>query len=113
MPDLPDQLIVNEYFGEQGITPHIDHPEDFAEHIATVSLRETWDMRFTLGHKEKPFNQPLERRSVAILTGDARYRWKHEIPKRKNEPRRNRPGKGRWIKRSRRISLTFRRTRMS
>ena len=113
MPDLPDQLIVNEYDGEQGITPHVDHPDDFAEHIATVSLLETWDMRFTLGRTEKPFDQPLERRSVAVLTGDARSVWKHEIPKRKNEPRRNRPGKGRWIKRSRRISLTFRRTRMN
>ena len=112
MPIPPDQLIVNEYRGEQGITPHIDHPDDFAEHIATISLLETWDMRFTLGRTEKPFYQPLERGSVAILTGDARYKWKHEIPKRKNEPRRNRPGKGRWIRRSRRISLTFRRTRM-
>ena len=113
MPDPPDQLIVNEYCGEQGITPHIDHPDDFAEHVATVSLLETWDMRFTLGRKEKPYYQTLERRSVAILTGDARYKWKHEIPKRKNEPRRNRPGKGRWIKRSRRVSLTFRRTHLN
>ncbi len=113
MPNLPDQVIVNEYVGEQGITPHIDHPDDFAEHIATVSLLETWDMRFTLGRKGKSVSQPLECRSVAILAGDARYRWKHEIPKRKNEPRRSRPGKGRWIERSRRISLTFRRTRMS
>ena len=42
----------------------------------------------------------LDRRSAAILTGDARYRWTHEIPKRKNEPGR--------VARGRRLSLTFR-----
>ena len=42
----------------------------------------------------------LDRRSAAVMTGDARYRWTHEIPKRKNEPGR--------VARGRRISLTFR-----
>ena len=44
--------------------------------------------------------QRLDRRSAAIMTGDARYRWTHEIPKRKYEPGR--------VARGRRISLTFR-----
>ena len=112
MKDLPDQLIVNEYCGKQCISPHIDAPGSFTGHIATISLLETWDMRFRLPGTERRVDRPLERRSVAVLTGDARYEWTHEIPERANEPRRNRPGKGRWIKRSRRISLTFRKTRL-
>ena len=37
------------------------------------------------------------------MTGDARYRWTHEIPKRKYEP-----GPAGRVERRRRISLTFR-----
>ena len=63
MKELPDQLIVNEYCGKQGIAPHIDQPKDFSEHVATISLLETWDMVFRRrGGKEK-VEKPLERRS--------------------------------------------------
>ena len=110
MRDLPDQVIVNEYCGKQGISRHIDQPRSFAEHVATISLRETWGMVFRRrGSKEKA-EKPLERRSVAVLTGDARYKWTHEIPNRANEPRVEQ-GKSRRVKRTRRISLTFRTVR--
>ena len=99
----PDQLIVNEYVGKQGIAAHCDH-KGFDEPVATLSLIETWGMVFR--HKKRKFEQPLERRSVAVLTGEARYKWSHEIPKRKNEG----TGKGR-LARKRRVSLTFRRVR--
>ena len=112
MTDLPDQVIVNEYRGKQGISRHVDQPRSFAEHVATISLVETWGMVFRLlrGSKEKKVEKPLERRSVAVLTGDARYKWKHEIPNRANEPRMEQ-GKRRWVPRNRRISLTFRKVR--
>lgn len=41
----------------------------------------------------------LQRRSLIILSGDARYKWKHSIPSRKSDH-----GK----QRSTRYSLTFR-----
>ena len=33
------------------------------------------------GSKDR-IEKQLERRSVAVLTGDARYEWTHEVPKR-------------------------------
>ena len=111
MTDPPDQLIVNEYEGEQGIAAHVDKEDIFAERVATVSLLETWEMVFRRRDTKEKVEKALERRSVAVLTGDARYKWTHEIPKRKNEPREDRSGKRRRVKRVRRISLTFRTTR--
>ena len=111
MKDLPDQLIVNEYVGNQGITAHTDHERDFTERVATISLLETWVMNFQRASDTEKRPQHLERRSVAVLTGDARYKWKHEIPQRKTVPPMG--GKGKRTPRSRRISLTFRTTRFS
>ena len=111
MKDLPDQVIVNEYRGKQGISRHIDQPRSFAEHVATISLIETWGMVFRRRGSKEKVEKPLERRSVAVLTGDARYKWTHEIPNRANEPRMEQ-GKRRRVKRTRRISLTFRTVRL-
>ena len=72
MRDLPDQVIVNEYRGKQGISRHIDQPRSFAEHVATISLLETWGMVFRRRGSKEKVEKPLERRSVAVLTGDAR-----------------------------------------
>lgn len=103
----PDQIIVNEYRGNQGITKHIDHPS-FAEQVATISLLETWGMVFRF--RDRKIEKPLERGSVAVLTGEARYEWTHEIPKRKSEP----VGEGRKrVNRGRRVSLTFRRAKVT
>ena len=112
MKDLPDQLIVNEYCGKQGISPHIDAEGSFAEHIATISLLETWDMVFRRRGSKEKIEKPLKCRSVAVMTGDARYNWTHEIPKRANDLRMDRQGKRKRVPRSRRISLTFRKTRL-
>ncbi len=109
--ELPDQLIVNEYCGKQGIASHIDQPSSFAEHVSTVSLLETWVMVFRHCKSSKKVEIPLERRSVAVLAGDARYKWTHGIPSRKTELLVDQQGKRRRVTRSRRISLTFRATR--
>jgi alkylated DNA repair dioxygenase AlkB len=101
LPHLADQVIVNEYVEKQGISKHIDCPECFADGIAMVSLLESWEMLFKeqSGKKQKRA-QILGRRSVAIIGGDARYKWAHEIPKRLEEPT--------GLKRRRRISVTLR-----
>ena len=105
----PDQLIVNEYIGDQGIGKHSDS-KSFADGIATISLLESWEMVF----RKKPLKckrtvpQVLERRSVAVMNGASRWDWTHEIPGRKTEPNPdNESGRPRK-ERKRRISLTFR-----
>ena len=107
LSELPDQLIVNEYKGSQGIRPHIDH-HGFAEQVATISLVESWSMVFRLRHTKRKIGKSLEQRSVAVLTGDARYKWTHEIPARKYE---REGGDHTRIRRERRISLTFRKVK--
>lgn len=100
VPELPDQVIVNEYVGPQGIAKHIDCPECFRGPIVTVSLIETWEMVFTRKAKSatlKKFEILLDRRSAAILDGEARHNWQHEIPRKKGRPARGR-----------RVSITFR-----
>ena len=108
--ELPDQLIVNEYRGDQGISRHIDSTSSFADGVAMISLLEPWEMDFRRKNGREKVTLKLERRSATILTGDARYRWTHEIPKRKTEPGVIKPGnkKPSRVLRGRRISLTFR-----
>ena len=103
----PDQLIVNEYREDQGISRHVDS-QGFADGIVTISLLESWEMvfRHQRGTQKRKVSKRLERRSAMILTGAARYDWTHEIPARKTE---SDPSSGKRLKRKRRISLTFRR----
>ena len=102
----PDQVIVNEYRANQGISRHVDS-QDFADRIATISLLESWEMVFRQRvPQERKVSRRLERRSAMVLTGAARYDWTHEIPARKTEYD---PSSDKRLKRKRRISLTFRR----
>lgn len=95
--ELPDQVIVNEYVGNQGISKHIDCPDCFRGPIVTISLCETWQMTFRSGNEK--FETNLSQRSAVSMDGPARYEWSHEIPQRKSEQ---------GNLRGRRISLTFR-----
>ena len=107
VPQVPDQVIVNEYQGRQGIAKHMDAESSFADGIAMVSLADSWEMTFQdIRNRKHSVNQLLERRSVAVVQKDARYRWTHEIRPRKTEPPLVKGGKRR--PRKRRISLTFR-----
>lgn len=109
VPHMPDQVIVNEYVGNQGISRHVDSRSSFADGIAMVSLLESWEMVFQRGRQKRPLR--LDKRSVVVMQGESRYDWTHEIPNRKTEPSADRPGKSKpsRILRERRVSLTFRR----
>ena len=98
--ELPDQVIVNEYIKNQGISKHTDCEPCFADGIAMISLLESWEMNFRQAKPSKKVAHLLERRSVAVMTQEARYGWTHEIP-----PRLKEPG---GLRRERRISVTFR-----
>ena len=95
--EKPDQVIINEYMPGQGIASHIDCVPCFEGIICSLSLASGCIMDLTNGHAKKSIY--LESRSLLILKGDARYKWKHGIASRKNDN---------GVKRQRRISLTFR-----
>ena len=102
----PDQIIVNEYLVDeeraQGIGAHIDRSDCFGNTIATISLLEAWAMKFS--HDTEPSVEILlPRCSATIMTGSARYEWKHSISPRKSDRVQNMK-----IPRHRRVSLTFR-----
>lgn len=99
---VPEQVIVNEYRGAQGIAEHSDHP-GFGPAIATVSLLEDWEMNFAPRYRQPTRPALLQNGSCLTMTGLSRSRWTHCIPARAAEPNGHRRG--------RRISLTFRTVR--
>lgn len=101
VPELPDQVIVNEYVVMQGISKHIDCAECFKGPIVTLSLNETWEMVFSRRHRgdEQKYKVLLPNRSVAVLDGESRSKWSHEIAKKRTDE---------GIPRGRRVSITFR-----
>lgn len=95
-----DQCIVNEYLPGQGITPHVDHAEYFGGIIASLTVNSGCVMSFKPSTKynnsrqsdksnvknvKKDISFYLEPRSLVVLTGESRYGWTHEIPKKKND----------------------------
>jgi alkylated DNA repair dioxygenase AlkB len=103
MPYLPDQLIVNEYFPGQGIAAHIDCEPCFDDTIISLSLGSHCTMEFTHKDKSQHLTLILNRRSLLVMSGEARYEWLHGIKGKQsdlvNEVK---------TYRDRRISLTFR-----
>lgn len=102
LPQVPDQLVVNDYRPGSGIFAHIDQSV-FGDVVASVSLGSTCVMRFSHGASGQIEELLLEPRSVLVLSGDARWAWRHEIPARVVDIWQNRERP-----RSRRVSLTFR-----
>ncbi len=80
-----DVCLVNLYQKGQGIGPHIDHTDLFGERIICATFNGKRTMRFShAGDKVDIITAPC---SVYMMEGDARYVWKHEMPKLKsNEP---------------------------
>ncbi|MGI9323501.1 MAG: alpha-ketoglutarate-dependent dioxygenase AlkB, partial [Pseudomonadales bacterium] len=117
--DIPDQVIINEYEPGQGIASHTDCKPCFGDTIITISLGSGCVMEFTKevgessGNRKKPSMSKnktpvwLLPRSLVAMTGDARWDWCHGIPQRKSDQ-----WGGKRYKRSRRVSLTFRKVRL-
>lgn len=98
--EVPDQMIVNEYQPGQGISAHVDCEPCFEDGIVTISLGSVYEMDFIEIATGEVRSTPLELGSALIMTGDARYKWRHRIKARMSE---------KWGPRDRRVSLTFRR----
>lgn len=75
---VAEQCIVNEYYIHQGISPHIDS-DAFGSVIMGLSIGSDGNMIFTRNGYEK-FIAYLPRRSLIMLTDEAREHWKHSIP---------------------------------
>jgi alkylated DNA repair dioxygenase AlkB len=97
-----DQMLVNEYEPGQGIALHHDH-KPFDRTVVSLSLLSSIVMDFRKSAAGERVALLLERRSLLVLSDDARYLWQHGIARRKND---------RWqgiiIPRCRRLSVTFR-----
>ncbi|MFI0349496.1 alpha-ketoglutarate-dependent dioxygenase AlkB [Actinomadura sp. 9N407] len=99
----PDQVIVNEYLPGQGISAHVDRVPHFGPVVASVSLLSACVMEFTHPQDKTRVPVRLDPGSLCIMTGPARFTWRHAIPARKTDPDPN----GR-VPRGRRLSVTLR-----
>ncbi len=102
-PSTPQQVIVNEYLPGQGISPHVDHQACFGSTVASVSLGSDVVMDFLSEDTNAAGHVLLAARSAIILSGDARYKWRHGITARKRDSIDHMA-----FVRKRRLSLTFR-----
>lgn len=113
----PEYCIVNEYLAPHGISAHVEN-FSFGEPVCSLTLHDGDYMRFhelsaphdgsVRSGKSKHAQRTgrkvdvwLPARSLAVLRGDARSRWQHEVVKRKGRVPSN---EGEW----KRTSLTFR-----
>jgi alkylated DNA repair dioxygenase AlkB len=102
-PNMPDQVIVNEYEAGQGISPHIDCEPCFEETIVSLSLNSVAVMDFSNDLTGEKIAVLLEAQSIVVLQGESRYDWKHGIAGRQKDV-----FEGVVYPRQRRVSLTFR-----
>jgi alkylated DNA repair dioxygenase AlkB len=100
-PRVPAQLAVNGYEPGQGIFTHVD--ADIFDDVVVISLESPCVMDFADSQSNDTTQLLLEPRSALVLSGDARYRWKHGIAARATDE-----WNGQTIQRDRRVSLTFR-----
>jgi alkylated DNA repair dioxygenase AlkB len=106
---LARQAILNLYPPGQGITPHIDLPNRYADGIIGISLTGGCTMVFQSSNTEARYDVYLPERSVYVMTGEARWEWKHGIEGRLEDLIRG--GEGSQVEtklRSTRASVTFR-----
>jgi alkylated DNA repair dioxygenase AlkB len=97
-----NQCIVNNYLPGQGIGKHTD-VKAYGKIIGCYSLNGGATMKFTNAKLCSSYFVYPEPNSLYIMSGDARYKWTHEMPARKSDTFND-------VKfaRKRRISVTFR-----
>lgn len=90
-----NQCIINRYLPGQGISTHLDRVE-YGAVIACYTVGGGAEMEFT----RPGYKLYTEPGSLYIMSGESRYKWRHQMRSRKSDP-----GHG---KRDTRWSLTFR-----
>ncbi|KAJ1344213.1 hypothetical protein BSLG_001353 [Batrachochytrium salamandrivorans] len=99
----PNHVLINEYQVGQGIMPHVDSKDTFGPTVTSLSLLSPCVMTFTNKTTGVQSHVLLPRRSLLVLTGDARDKYTHAISKDDTVF-----AKGELVERGRRISLTIR-----
>ncbi|KAL5285706.1 ALKBH8.2 family protein [Megaselia abdita] len=107
--EFPDQMTVNEYLPGQGIPPHVDTHSAFLDPIVSLSLQSDIVMEFRKGNMKAEILVP--KRSLLLMTGEARYDWTHGITPRHMDVILTENRTLTTANRSKRTSLTFRRLR--
>lgn len=97
-----NQMTVNEYKRGQGIGSHIDTKSAFDDGLLSLSLGSDTVMEFENQEKQKKLFH-LPPRSLLLMSGPARYSWKHQIVTRMTDCI-----DGKVIPRKTRVSLTLR-----
>ncbi|KAK0447700.1 hypothetical protein EV421DRAFT_1889599 [Armillaria borealis] len=102
VPTRARQAIINRYDPGEGITPHVDLLKRFGDGIVGVSF----------GSGTRTYGVYLPEGSIIVMSGDARYKWSHGIEKKTMDyvqtPDTSSADAGRWVKRTMRMSITFR-----
>ena len=62
------------------LEPHFDDRRLSGELLANISLVSDASMRYVLPDTGEEIDVLLKRGSLQVVTGEARYRWKHSIP---------------------------------
>lgn len=104
-----EQVIVNEYQPGQGISAHVDCVPCFGPVVAALSLGSGCVMDFTDPESGAKVPVTLAPGSLVVMSGPARYAWRHAIAARKSDPATGaEAGASGRIPRGRRVSVTFR-----
>lgn len=78
--DPPTQCLVNEYLLNVRIASHLDNFKAFGPVVAGLSLGDTCLMTMRLAEDERVETKFfMDTRSLYVMRGDARYKWKHGI----------------------------------
>lgn len=77
--DNIDQLIINKYKANQGISPHVDHVKYFSDTVICISVGREVEVIFTGVEAKDSHKLKVESGSLYIMTGDARYKYTHSI----------------------------------
>jgi alkylated DNA repair dioxygenase AlkB len=104
---LARQVILNLYPPGQGISPHIDLPNRYADGIIGISLTGGTNMVFAHEGKRLRHEVYLPERTVYVMTGECRWEWSHGIEGRLSDLVQGHDGVETKL-RSTRVSVTFR-----
>ena len=77
-----DQILINFYDPGDSFPSHVDDPIAYGDTICSLSLLSDYNINFKnyIGDRTGDrFDLNLPRRSLLVMSGDARYNWKHGI----------------------------------
>lgn len=97
--EKPDDIIIHDCMPGQGIHTILEDEDKFGDIIVIISLGCTVQMEFrNCENKNLRYEFMVNKRSALVISGDARYKWRHGVRPRTQDKR---------IRRERRLSITL------